>query len=251
MESNDRFSRKAGCRVKICGTTNWEDAVLVADEGADYAGVVIEVDFSPRALTIEAARKLFTAPPLPMVALVFRMPEQRIVEVIHQLKPFALQFLSPEPSGRIRWLKENFPETEIWQSVHLPAQGAKADDKAIEQTVEAYIQAGIDALLFDTVAVLDGKRKFGGTGLTSDWGVIRQLTAKIDAKVPVYLAGGIHPGNVVQAIETIQPDGIDLCSGVESRCGKKDPPKVKALMRAVKSTIEAGETYSESSSRTR
>jgi phosphoribosylanthranilate isomerase len=239
MALNDHFNRKAGCKVKICGTTNCEDAQLAADEGADYAGVVVEVDFSPRSLTIEAAKELFSTPPLPMVALIFNMPEKRINELIRRLKPFAVQFLSQESPQLVRRLKKNFSEIEIWQSIHLSARGRETDSAAIKKTVDDYFEAGIHALLFDTVAVLDGKQKFGGTGLTSDWEVIRLLMAQIDATVPVYLAGGIYPENVAQAIETIHPDGIDLCSGVEAVRGKKDPLKVKALMQAVRSTITA------------
>ena len=64
---------KAGYKTKICGATNLDDVRLSADEGADFFGVVVEVDFSPRSQTVDEAGPLFAAPPIPGVALVFKM----------------------------------------------------------------------------------------------------------------------------------------------------------------------------------
>ena len=97
-----------------------------------------------------------------------------------------------------------------------------------------YVEAGADALLFDTAVVSDGKMKFGGTGTTSDWGVVKDLMKKVESPVPVWLAGGINPGNVGAALDAVDPYGIDLCSGVEASPGKKDPEKVRALMETIR-----------------
>lgn len=219
-------------QVKICGTTNLEDAVLAAQEGADFFGVVIEVEFSPRSLNVEEAEELFASPPLPAVALVFQMAEERLNHLIRSLKPFAVQFLSQEQPDLIKRLKLAYPEVQMWQSVHLPQAGAEVDLQESKRVVREYIQAGVDVLLFDTVATLQGKQKFGGTGLTSDWSVVRELMQEVE--VPVLLAGGINPENAAAALESLDPDGIDLCSGVEAAPGKKDPAKVRKLMLAVK-----------------
>ncbi|MBW2011872.1 MAG: phosphoribosylanthranilate isomerase [Deltaproteobacteria bacterium] len=224
---------KDGYKVKICGTTNTDDALLAAKEGADYFGVVIEVEFSRRSLTVEQAKELFSSPPLPAVALVFQMKEERLNYLIQSLKPFAVQFLSREDPDLIKRLKATYPKVRLWQSVHLPREGAEVDPGDIKRVAEDYIKAGTDVILFDTVAVLEGKMKFGGTGLTSDWGAVRELVNEIKSQIPVFLAGGINPENVAKAIELVEPDGIDLCSGVESVPGKKDPVKIKALIRAV------------------
>ncbi len=224
---------KDGYKVKICGTTNTDDALLAAQEGADYFGVVIEVEFSRRSLTVEQAKELFSSPPVPAVALVFQMKEERLDYLIQSLKPFAVQFLSREDPDLIKRLKATYSKVRFWQSVHLPREGAEVDLEEIKRVAEDYIKAGTDVILFDTVAVLEGKTKFGGTGLTSDWGAVRELINGVKSQVPVLLAGGINPENVAKAIELVEPDGIDLCSGVEAVPGKKDPEKVKALIRAV------------------
>jgi phosphoribosylanthranilate isomerase len=234
MEWKGLFKMKDGCRVKICGTTNINDALLAAREGADYFGVVIEVGFSRRSLTIEEAVTLFLNPPLPAVALVFHMKEDRLGYMIQKLKPFAVQFLSQEDFDLIRRLKYSYPGVQLWQSVHLPSGGSEVSIDEIKYTVEKYIEAGVDLLLYDTVATVQGQQKFGGTGMTSNWSVVRKLMDDVSYKVPVMLAGGIKPENVEEAIHYINPDGIDLCSGVEAVPGKKDADKVRALMEKVK-----------------
>ncbi len=221
------------CGVKICGTTSIKDAKLAADYGAEYFGVVVEVDFSPRSLTIDQAKPLFDEAPMGRtegVALVFHMKPQRLQHLITTLTPHAVQFLNLEDLAHIRELKQQFPKLQLWQSVHLPEAGGDVDFNSFRDTVQAYVDAGIDLLIFDTVAVLKGVKKFGGTGLTSDWGIVKQLIDQVETSVPIWLAGGIDPDNVAKSIKTVQPGGVDLCSGVEAEPGKKDPEKVRLLV---------------------
>jgi len=225
---------KGAYRAKICGTTNLEDARLAAREGADVFGVVVEVDFSPRSLSVEEAGPLFSDPPLPGVALVFHMQEERIETMIRALGPFAVQFLNPAEPSLLKRLKQAHPDVEMWQSIHLPQAGRETDVDRFRATVGQYVDAGVDSLLFDTVAVSKGVTKFGGTGRTSDWSVVKSLMRTIHSPVPVWLAGGVNPGNVGQALDSVDPDGIDLCSGVEASPGTKDPAKVRALMTTIR-----------------
>jgi len=225
-------------KAKICGTTNLEDVTLAAAEGADYFGAVIETDFSPRSLSIADAKVLFTQPPIPGVALVFRMDEKRVETLIRELHPFAIQFLDLADIPFLKYLDRTYPELELWQSVHLPPEGPgeekEADFHRFRKTVADYTGAGADALIFDTVAVMQGKTKFGGTGQTSDWNLVKKLMDSVKSTVPLWLAGGIRPENVGEALDVLDPYGIDLCSGVEAVPGKKDPAKVKALMSVIK-----------------
>jgi phosphoribosylanthranilate isomerase len=225
---------KGGYQAKICGTTNLEDIRLAAREGADFFGVVVEVDFSTRSLSLDEAKPLFADPPIPGVALVFKMAEERIEAVLEQLKPFAVQFLDPVDFALVRHLKNAFPSVQMWQSIHLPQAGKEADFDHFKRTAEDYIDAGVDVLVFDTVAVTQGKEKFGGTGRTSDWNVVKKLIDTIQSPVPVWLAGGINPDNVGDALDFVDPHGIDLASGVEGPPRKKDPAKVRALMATIK-----------------
>lgn len=222
------------CGVKICGTTSIHDAKMAAEYGADYFGVVVEVDFSPRSLTIEDSKPLFENPPIDAVALVFNMEADRLHHLIETLSPTAVQFLHLEKVSLIRELKEQYPKVQLWQSIHLPEAGKDVDFNAFKDSVQMYVDAGIDLLIFDTVAVLKGVTKFGGTGLVSDWSVVKELMDQIEASVPVWLAGGINPDNVRKSIKTVRPEGVDLCSGVEATPGVKDPEKVRRLIEQAK-----------------
>ncbi len=221
------------CGVKICGTTSLEDAQCAARHGADYFGVVVEVDFSPRSLTIDQAKPIFSTAPIgdtEGVALVFHMQPERLDTLIRTLEPHAVQFLNLAPLSLIRELKQRVPDILLWQSIHLPEAGIEVDFASFQRMVRQYADAGIDLLIFDTVAVLKGVQKFGGTGLVSDWHVVRQLIDQVDVSVPIWLAGGINPKNVADAIEAVRPAGVDLCSGVEVAPGRKDPEKVRRLI---------------------
>ena len=218
-----------GCKVKICGITNKEDAELAAGAGADFLGVVVEVSFSPRSLTIEAAREIFVNPPRPAVALVYQMPLDRVIYLIETLRPAAVQFLSPA-AEIIALCKELAPGPAMWQSVHLPPSGELADLDRVHRQVAESCAAGADVVVYDTAAVIKGESRFGGTGRPSDWQLVRRLVE--DCPVPAFLAGGIDPDNVGEAIRLVQPAGIDLCSGVEAVPGKKSAEKIRALMDA-------------------
>ena len=226
---------RAGCKVKICGVTNAGDARLAAGEGAGYIGVVVETAFSPRSLTVAEAGPVFAAVEVPVVALVFNMEPEDIKHMVQSLNPYAVQFLSTEGPALAQRLKNFRPELKIWQSLHLPAGGMQetgSEMKSFKQRVKVCQEAGIDAVLFDTFAVINGVTRFGGTGLAGDWEEAARLVK--EAPLPSFLAGGINPGNVRRAIETVQPFGIDLCSGVEEYPGKKSPLKIRTLMEEVR-----------------
>ncbi|BAF58804.1 phosphoribosylanthranilate isomerase [Pelotomaculum thermopropionicum SI] len=227
---------KAGCQVKICGITSIEDARLAAGAGADFIGVVVEIGFSPRSLTVEEAKAVFASAPVPAVALVFEMKPERIEHMVLKLKPFAVQFISPEGPDLAGRLKRLQPRLNIWQSLHLPAKagssGVSFDEREVLRRVRQCREAGVDAVLFDTAAVLNGVTRLGGTGQTSNWEVAGRLVKA--SPLPAFLAGGINPANVRQAVEKVRPYGIDLCSGVEKSPGKKCPVKLKALMESLR-----------------
>ena len=215
-------------KVKICGTTSITDAQMAAYTGADYSGVVVEVPFSERSVPINSAVDIARQTRISTVILVFDRPTDWVKEAVAQIKPFAIQLLGHEPPTQVTELKKSLP-CEVWKSLFLPTENdPAADTTAIFEQIEAYIDAGVDALLFDTAEFTDGKARFGGTGKQSDWNLSAQLIQA--CKVPAFLSGGIRPENVQRAIETVRPYGVDLCSGVEASKGVRDQQKLERLM---------------------
>ena len=217
------------CKVKICGTTSITDARMAADASADYSGIVVEVPFSERSVPINSAAEIAQQTPIATVILVFDRPTDWVKEAAAKIKPFAIQLLGHEPPAQVVELK-GILSCEVWKSLFLPTENDPAADvKAISAQIEAYINAGADALLFDTAEFSNGKARFGGTGKQSDWNLSAQLIQACN--VPAFLSGGIRPENVRAAIETVRPYGVDLCSGVEASKGIRDRGKLERLMQ--------------------
>ena len=223
----------------MCGITTVEDARLVVEAGADYIGVIVGIDVSPRQLTIEQARPICEQSSLPVVNLFFNRTAEQIREAVAVLKPHAVQLLGQETPAMVRALTQTIP-CQIWKSVHLPpVDEGEVDISELLDTVNSLVDAGIHAALLDTVVSAAGEdRRWGGTGQVNNWTAARSLVEAIS--VPTFLAGGINPDNVREAIETVQPYGIDLCNGVEMSKGRKDPEKLRRLMLAVRETAPEG-----------
>jgi len=205
--------------LKLCGTTSAGDARLGRE--ADFCGILVGVEWSERSLSLEAAAEVARASGVRNVILLCN-PSPAFAEAVSRtLRPHALQLHCHEPPALVSKLKSSLP-CEIWKTVHLPSLDG-------QETPEEYVAAGADALLVDSVDVSEGFQRLGGTGKVGDWAAVTALVKRID--VPVFLAGGINPENVADAVRTVQPHGIDLCSGVESRRGQRDQLKVKQMLR--------------------
>ena len=236
------MTRNNPCKVKICGTARLIDAKMAVEAGADYSGIVVEVPFSERSVSISRAAEFVRATSIPSVILTFDRTVDWIQRAADEIQPFAIQLLGHEPPATVECLKSAL-SCQIWKSIflpvsgdespshrehHGPGDGAPAYGEAVFDDMEAHINAGADALLFDTIELNAGKARFGGTGKTIDWDRAAELIAA--SKVPAFLSGGIRPENVKRAIETVRPHGIDLCSGVESSKGVRDAAKLRQLM---------------------
>ena len=223
-------------KIKICGVTSVEDARLVAKTGADYIGVIIEVDASPRRLSVEQASLICRQSTLPVVALLFNPEFDWLQEAIATLHLHAVQLIGQESPSLVERLKQA-ADCEVWKSIHLPAQGmGKIDITEYQARINFMVDAGIDAIIIDTVVgSAPEDRRYGGTGQVSNWTVARKLVELL-TPVRCFLAGGIKPENVRQAIDQVNPWGLDICSGVESAPGKKDPDKLYRLVLAARGT---------------
>jgi phosphoribosylanthranilate isomerase len=221
------------CIVKICGITRRSDLELIAREGADYGGVIVGIPQSPRNLTLEAAKVICENSPLPIVNLTFNKTVEENVRMVDTLSPTALQLQGKEAPAMVAALRKQV-SCELWKALHMPPreEGTDVDLEAFLQTANAFIEAGVDKFIIDASAVIDGVQRYGGTGKTVDWKAACAACTQIP--IPVLLAGGITPENVAEAMQIVQPYGVDLSSGVEIQKGIKDAERVRSLIQRAK-----------------
>ncbi|HEY3416364.1 MAG TPA: phosphoribosylanthranilate isomerase [Armatimonadota bacterium] len=206
-------------RVKICGITQLDDALLAAELGADALGFIFYPK-SPRCVTPEAAREIINQLPpfVTPVAVVVNEPAEEIQRLMTVSGCRALQLHgeeSPEFFTKFPW--------PVIKSLAVSAPAAIA-------AIARYSQA--QGILLDTK--VDGA--YGGTGRTFNWKIAR------DARRygrPIILAGGLTPGNIAEAIRTAEPWAVDVSSGVEREPGRKDHEKLRILFEAIRGEVDA------------
>jgi phosphoribosylanthranilate isomerase len=201
-------------RVKICGITNWADARLAVDLGADALGFNFHAP-SPRAVTPSQAWEIIRRLP-PMVTAVgvfVNWPAEAVAALARALRLGAVQLHGDEPPREVRKLSGGF---SVIKALAMPP-GFRLASLAPYSAASALLLDGFKGGLY------------GGTGRTADWNLARR--ARRYGRV--ILAGGIRPDNVAEAIARVQPYAVDVASGVESRPGKKDAAKMRELMREV------------------
>lgn len=214
-------------KLKICGITNIHDMHLVNDSGADFAGILVDVGYSERSLSLAQAVSVSRESSIPLVLLLCNPDKLFLLNLVEQIRPDAIQLLCQEGPDFIEIIKSAV-SCEIWKSIHLPLEKNQVSP-------HTYNSAGVDAILIDSFDTSEGFLRIGGTGKTVDWKAAAGLVQAMD--LPVFLSGGINPDNVDRALLSVKPYGIDLCSGVEAAKGKKDPDKLTALVRGFKNTV--------------
>lgn len=220
--------------MKICGVTSPQDAAMAVQAGADFVGVLIEVDVSPRSVGLEDASRIASEVE-GVVALTYDAPIELDTAVVAAMKPAALQLAGSESSDLAGEVTRAVP-CAVWKSIHL--RHGDLGSSQIESTlakIARYVAAGISTVVLDTAVPGSRGGRLGGTGVTHDWRAAGQIVAA--SSVPVFLAGGLSPANVAEAVVQVRPAGVDVSSGVELSPGMKDPSKVRAFLRAAR---EAG-----------
>ncbi|MGH8147515.1 MAG: phosphoribosylanthranilate isomerase [Rhodanobacteraceae bacterium] len=199
-------------RIKICGITRIEDALLACELGADAIGLVM-TPTSPRCVSVERARAIRGALPafVDAVILTHDLPVDRVRSIIDAVRPDLVQFHGLEDAAFC----------ESFDIRYLKALGMAGDLDVRLLADEHKCAAGF---------VLDGHPpgQQGGQGKTFDWSRI-----PLDLERPLVLAGGLNASNVGEAIRAVRPWAVDLASGVESAPGVKNADKMRAFFAAV------------------
>ena len=200
-------------RIKICGITNLEDALLAADLGADALGFIFYAK-SPRKVAPETAREIIAQLP-PFVASVGVFVDEAAAVVQELAARVGLDWVQLHGQESPEYCR-NLGRRVI--------KGFRIRDAESLCPLADYREAA-QALLLDSYK----QGQVGGTGTGFDWRLARE--AKQFGRI--ILAGGLTPENVAQAIAAAQPQAVDTASGTEAAPGRKDPAKLRAFFKAV------------------
>ncbi|PYJ03165.1 MAG: phosphoribosylanthranilate isomerase [Verrucomicrobia bacterium] len=204
-------------KVKICGITNAPDGLAAAQAGADALGFVF-YDQSPRSISVQQAGAIIRQLPpfLVKVGVFVNAPEDLVYRAIAECGLNLLQFHGDEPPD---------------YCVQFGLMSMKAFRVRDAQSLQGLADYKTDAWLLDAYA----PDKVGGTGQQFNWDLALE-TQKLGR--PIFLAGGLTPENVAEAVRRVRPYAVDVSSGVETAPGKKDHAKVRAFIQAAKQTAE-------------
>jgi phosphoribosylanthranilate isomerase len=212
-------------RVKICCISSIEEAEMAIEYGADAIGLVGEMPSGPgmisEKLIAEIAKRI--PPPIASFLLTSERSAKGIIEQCKKVQTNTIQIVDALKEGSYVEIKQALPHVKLIQVIHV------IDESSIEEAIIA--SKSVDALLLDSGNPKAKIKTLGGTGNTHDWELSKLIRSAID--IPLFLAGGLNASNVKEAIETVQPFGVDLCSGVRTN-DNLDEEKLALFMEIVK-----------------
>jgi phosphoribosylanthranilate isomerase len=208
-------------RIKICCISNEDEAKTAIGYGASAIGLVARMPSGPGPITDELIRKIAKTIP-PPIGTFLLTSETSVEEIIkHHLRTNTntIQIVDSLSKGTYRQVKTALPGIKIVQVIHV------IDEKSVDEALA--ISEMVDAILLDSGNPKLKIKELGGTGRVHNWKFSRQIRDR--SKCPVFLAGGLNPENVRQAIEEVQPFAVDVCSGVRTD-GKLDRQKLELFI---------------------
>lgn len=213
-------------RLKVCCISSRQEAAIAIRAGADALGLVAQMPSGPGPIADDLIRDIARSVTAPVATflLTSRDEPQTIVEHVRQTGVNTVQLVD-DTLGEDVWLaiRTALPSIRIVQVIHV--REAASVDLALAAAEH------VDTLLLDSGNPAASVRELGGTGRVHDWSLSRRIVEQ--SRVPVFLAGGLNPSNVREAVETVRPFGIDLCSGVRSN-GALNADKLAALVHAIR-----------------
>lgn len=210
--------------VKICCISSLDEARLAIRYGASALGLVGHMPSGPGVISDKLIREIVRIVP-PGVASFLLTSETTTDGIIahHQkVQTNTIQIVDELAKGHYADLRHAMPSVKLVQVIHV------LDEASVRQAES--VAPFVDAILLDSGNPNLQVKELGGTGRTHNWTLSRNIRETVD--VPIFLAGGLHPGNIREAIATVQPFGVDLCSGVRTD-GRLNEEKLAAFMKNV------------------
>ncbi len=204
-------------RVKVCCIASVEEARAAVQCGASAVGLVSEMPSGPGVIAEELIAEIAARvpPPVATFLLTCRQDAASIVEQQRRCRVNTLQLCDRVPAEVYAELRAELPGVSLVQVIHV------RDEESFEEAV--HVARHVDALLLDSGNQSLAVKELGGTGRTHDWRVSRRIVEA--SPVPVFLAGGLRPENVAEAVSIVRPFGLDVCSGVRTD-GRLDAEKL-------------------------
>ena len=210
-------------RIKICCISSTDEARTAVSFGASALGLVGNMPSGPGviddALIHAIARTV--PPPIGTFLLTSETSADAIIAHHHRTLTNTIQIVDALQDAAYDKLRAVMPTIKLVQVIHV------LDETSVDEAIR--IAMHVDALLLDSGNPNLAVKELGGTGRVHNWKLSRQIVAQ--ARVPVFLAGGLNASNVHAALEQVQPFGLDLCSSVRTE-GKLDPQKLEAFFIA-------------------
>ena len=213
-------------RVKICCIANEQEAADAISFGASAIGLVGKMPSGPGPIADEDIERIARSvpPPVATFLLTSEQTPQGIIEHHLRTRTNAIQIVDELEGRDYKSIRASLPGVKLVQVVHVV--GEASVDEACE------LAEHVDAILLDSGNPRLAAKELGGTGRRHDWRLSRRIVETCSE--PVFLAGGLNGENVLEAIETVQPFGLDLCSGVRTD-GKLDLLKLETFFERVNS----------------
>lgn len=211
-------------RVKVCCISTFEEARIAIDLGASALGLVSSMPSGPGVIAEDEIAKIAARIPPPIATFLLTSATSAPVIISQQRRcgTNTLQLCDYVEETVYRELRTELPGIGIVQVIHVTGPEALDIARAASEHVHA--------LLLDSGDTTQKVKLLGGTGRTHDWPTSRRIRDAV--KIPVFLAGGLHAGNIASAIDAVKPFGVDLCSGVRTH-DRLDRAKLEAFMKAI------------------
>ena len=211
-------------RVKICCISSIEEAWMAVSYGASALGLVSDMPSGPGVISEDLIREIaaIIPPSVASVLLTCKQDAPSIIEQQRRARVNTIQICDRLEQRSYHELRDALPGISIVQVIHVG--GAQSVDEAVA------VAPHVNGILLDSGNQTLSVKELGGTGRTHDWNLSRRIREAVD--VPVFLAGGLKPTNIAEAIRQVEPFGVDVCSGVRSQ-GKLDEAKLSDFFQNI------------------
>ena len=211
-------------RVKICCIASVDEAKLAIKYGASAIGLVSEMPSGPGPIPEKLIEEIAAAipPGVSSFLLTSKQDVDSIIEQQRRTKVNTIQLVDRLLYGIHSDLKKALPGISIVQVIHVTGE------ESINEAVD--VSKFVNAILLDSGNQSLKIKELGGTGRTHDWDISKKIVKSVN--VPIFLAGGLKPENIKEAVNKVRPFGVDVCSGVRTN-GNLDEKKLKVFFENI------------------